>query len=51
MKKLVLVALGIMIGLALPFLIDWVMFGNITPCHTVKQYEDGSTLLGCNVRG
>lgn len=41
---------GVLIGLALPFLIDWALFGNPTPCHSVKVFEDGSSIQACEVR-
>lgn len=43
--------LGMVIGLAYPFAIDWALFGDATPCHTIKVYEDGSSIQGCSVRG
>jgi len=42
---------GILIGLAIPFLIDWAMFGTPIPCKTVVVYEDGGSLQTCEVRG
>ena len=42
--------IGVLIGLMLPFLIDWAMFGNPTPCHSIKVFEDGSSLQSCQVR-
>jgi hypothetical protein len=42
---------GFILALIVPFLIDWVLFGTPTPCHTVKTYEDGSSLQACEVRG
>lgn len=48
MKKLTLVVLGILIGLALPFLVDYAMFGKFQPCKTEVVYEDGSSIQNCS---
>lgn len=42
--------IGFILALIVPLLIDWVLFGTPTPCHTVKVYEDGSSLQACEVR-
>lgn len=41
---------GFLIALALPFLIDYALFGNAMPCETVKTFEDGSSVQKCSVR-
>lgn len=41
---------GFLVALALPFLIDWALFGTPTPCHTEKVYNNGSSLQSCEVR-
>lgn len=41
---------GLVLGLALPFLGDYILFGTPTPCHSVKVYEDGSSIQHCEVR-
>lgn len=38
--------IGLVIGLALPFLFDLAMFGDPTPVNMTKVYEDGS-FTGC----
>lgn len=48
--KLYIFLAGVLVALLAPFLIDWVLFGTPTPCHTIKVYEDGSSLQACEVR-
>ncbi len=42
---------GFILALAIPFLMDWALFGTPTPCSTTKVFEDGSSLQSCEVRG
>lgn len=42
--------IGLVIGLALPFLFDLVVFNDPTPVNITKQYEDGS-FTGCMAQG
>ena len=42
--------IGVIIGLVLPLMMDWLLFGSINPCHTVKKFEDGSTIQACTVK-
>lgn len=42
--------IGVIIGLILPLLIDWLLFGSVTPCHTIKKFEDGSSIQACTVK-
>lgn len=44
------ILLGLALGIALPFLGDYILFGTPTPCHSVEVYEDGSSLQHCDVR-
>jgi hypothetical protein len=41
---------GIVVALIAPLLIDLVLFGTITPCETIKSYEDGSSVQRCSVK-
>lgn len=41
---------GVVIGLLLPLVLDWYMFGDFTPCHSIQVFEDGSSLQACNVK-
>lgn len=51
MSKLTILIIGVLIGIALPFMVDMVLFGDPTPCSTIKVYEDGSSIQGCGTRG
>lgn len=44
------IILGILIGLCLPYLVDWALFGDPTPVNITRTYEDGS-FVGCMARG
>lgn len=41
---------GIILGLLIPLALDWALFGTVQPCHTVRLYEDGSSVQACEVR-
>lgn len=43
--------IGLVFGIVAPLLVDFVLFGSMTPCHTVTAYEDGSSVQHCEVRG
>ena len=45
------VLIGVVIGLLLPLLADWALFGTPIPCEVTVKYEDGSTIQHCEVRG
>ena len=49
MKNLIL---GILIGVLLPFMIDFVLFGDFTPCQTITglEFEASTSLQQCKVR-
>ena len=47
MNKYMLVIVGVVIGLLLPFVIDFVLFGDFTPCKLDKKYDDGTVVLMC----
>lgn len=49
-SKLYIFLAGVAVAIIAPMLMDLVLFGTITPCHTVKVYEDGSSLQACEVR-
>lgn len=51
MSKLTILFLGLAAGYAVPLLINVALFGTVMPCHTVKHYEDGSSIQACEVRG
>lgn len=51
MSKTTLIVIGIFIGLAIPFIVDFALFGDFTPCKTFIKFEDGSSLQACSVRG
>ena len=42
--------IGIILGLLLPFLVDWILFSTPFPCQTIANYEDGSSIQACKVR-
>lgn len=48
--KIILLTIGVAIGLAYPLVLDYVLFGTITPCRTAVKYEDGSTIQHCSVK-
>jgi hypothetical protein len=31
---------GVVLGLLLPVIIDWMMFGTVAPCREVGKYQD-----------
>ena len=41
---------GVVLAIALPFLLDFAMFGTPFPCETIKTFEDGSSVQKCSVR-
>ena len=49
-SKIIILCLGIVLGIALPFAIDYVFFGSVTPCRTYERFEDGSSIQHCEVR-
>lgn len=40
---------GVILGLLMPFLVDYALFGTPMPCKTVQVYEDGSSIQSCKV--
>lgn len=50
MSKTTTLIIGVVIGIALPLLLDLFLFGTVTPCHTIKHYEDGSSVQACTVK-
>lgn len=42
----ILGAVGLVVA---QFLVDLVLFGDITPCQTFVKYEDGSSMIYCQV--
>lgn len=50
MNKTIILVIGIAIGIALPFVTDFVLFGDPTPVNITKTYEDGS-FYGCMAEG
>lgn len=49
MKTAILLFVGALIGLAVPLLCDWVMFGTLTPCRTIQEYNN-IIIQECEVR-
>lgn len=47
---IIIICLSISVGLSIPLVVDYALFGTITPCHTVKVYEDGSSFQACEVK-
>jgi len=50
MSKLGILILGLVLGFALPYLVDLALFGDPTPVNITKTYEDGS-FYGCMAGG
>lgn len=48
--KIALVTLGVLIGIAIPYGVDYVMFRDATPVNVTTTYEDGS-FTGCMAGG
>lgn len=42
--------LGLAIATLAPFLGDYILFNDFTPCETVTVYEDGSSIQACTVK-
>lgn len=42
---------GFLLAMAIPFLLDWALFGTPVPCQTTQVFEDGSSIQSCEVRG
>lgn len=49
-RMVIILALGLAIGMLVPMMIDWSLFHTISPCRTIQQFEDGSTIQRCTVR-
>lgn len=46
MNKILWLLVGVIIGTAVPFLCDWLMFGSIAPCRTIAE-RDNVTIQEC----
>lgn len=42
MKATTILIIGILIGIATPYVVDQIMFDDPTPLNVTRQYEDGS---------
>lgn len=49
-SNITILIFGIILGLLMPFAVDWVLFNDPTPINITKTYEDGS-FTGCMAKG
>ena len=50
MKTIIVLFIGLAIGIATPYAVDWALFDDPTPVNITKTYEDGS-FVGCMAKG